>query len=303
MADDNRIELPTRDTTPTLHEEPENVSRPKDNGRIDLTTPKPVAPELTASPETEQKPEEAPKEESTNVEAPKDDDIEMLRKKRKELEEDNFKYRDRLRRERENSEELKARLERLESSVSSVSSDKEFDAQVRETQAELGVDEESAKKLVRTVRKISQPKQENQPLNPVQKAAKEFASQASEAMDEFSDWDSHRQKMTELLEADIKANGELKALKRGPLYYYAESRRLTQGDPESAKAQGRKEMAEKVNQKNLSVSESSRNSHGRPTPQVKWTRESIQELARNNPDEYMKRRPEIMAAMSRGEIQ
>jgi hypothetical protein len=300
MAEDVKsVELPNRTNRAVIHEDTKPVAKPSDNGRIDLT--RTVTPSVTIPPEPKATEEKEPKEAITEA-VPADDDLETLKKKRKELEEDNFKYRERSRREREENLELKARLERVEASVSHVSGDKELDEATRQVQSELGIDEDAARKLARTIRNVGRPKTESPVLNSIQQAAQDFQAKALDAMADFPDWESHRTKMTELLQADIKEFGEVRSLRRGPLYYYSESKRLSQGDPESSRAQGRKEMAEKVNQKNLSVSESSRNSQGKPIVKERWTRESIQALARDNPEEYAKRRTEIIRAMNNGEV-
>ena len=95
---------------------------------------------------------------------------------------------------------------------------------------------------------------------------------------------------------------ETQHLKKSPDYYYAQAK-----SNQSSRQEGRREMAEKINQKNLASSESSKTATSSGPKPVKYTRELISKKkaeAQKSKDWswFDKHRAAIDNALARGEI-
>ena len=206
---------------------------------------------------------------------------------------------DDLKRERARRRELQAEIQALREQVQSISSNTQTNSVVSEVARELGIDEESAKKFVNVTQKLTGNKpQTNQVTVEEQRLVEGFKNQVEEVREEYPDWDVMSNAMQNKFMEDYHKNPML-ALQRGPEFYYLKAKSSQTKSVQSALKQGQEEMAQRINNKNISSVESSRNGNVKPVAPSKWTREKIASMS---VDEYRRNRAEIEMAMNRGEI-
>lgn len=139
------------------------------------------------------------------------------------------------------------------------------DPDVKQIQDELGVDEESARKLNSVLNSKLQ-KLAPKPTEIYTEESAHFQEEANIVSREYRDWESNRPVMEKLFLEQAAINPSL-ALQRGPEYYYLKARQLGASDTDTARAEGRREIAQKINEKNVAQS-------GSNTPTPKPTTDS-----------------------------
>jgi hypothetical protein len=194
---------------------------------------------------------------------------------------------DELIKERQRRREAEARLEEVGKEKSSPSDD-----EVKTIAADLGVDEETAKKL----KKHFGPKESS--YNELEILQKKFAKRSAELAQDYPDWQEQMSEMTKLFEQDHLVDPRF-ALSQDPEKYYLKAKLLRRQEPEISRREGAKEAIEKLNQQSMASTESAKNSTPKPTGGPKWTRAKIASL---KPSEYDKVRGEILEAARLGQI-
>jgi hypothetical protein len=227
----------------------------------DTSTPEPV--------------QEAPKSEASEVKVTQ----EVIKKEKK------YVPLDELISERQRRREADKKLKELEDRVNKLSADDP----VKKIATDLGVDEETARKL--NAHFGSKP--QSTTYSAEEQLKVEFQSKCEDYAIEHEDWFELKNEMSKLLDADVQKRGLMQALKNDPEKYYLKAKLLRQTDPEKARLQGAKETVEKLNQQNLATSEASKSSP-KPSGEPKWTREKVAALSHS---EYLKHEKEIKAAL------
>ena len=198
--------------------------------------------------------------------------------------------------ERQRRRELE---EQLEAERASKKSTEPLD-RVKKIQAELGVEEEVAKSLDKVLNEYTAPlTAKSSEQERLQKKINQFAEKAADAALAHEDWDDLKADMEKIFQEKYEKDPHY-ALTLHPEDYYFQAKGRRGQSPEQARQQGAKEALDKVNSKNLAVTETGRNSSStKPEPPKKWTRERLKSLSHA---EYLKYESEIKAAIARGDF-
>lgn len=197
---------------------------------------------------------------------------------------------DELIKERQKRRSLEDRLEAVERRMSESAPNNA----VKDISSELGVDEESAKKLHAVLSKYSGNGQKaNEEL--VMLDAK-FRTRVGEVAGSFEDWDEMKPEMEKILQERYQVDPK-RALSEDPenYYYQAVARKSLE---EKRQNKLKQESKEKKESQNLASVERG-GTPSRPPSKNVWTREKIRELS---PSDYEKHRSEIERAIARGEV-
>jgi hypothetical protein len=205
-----------------------------------------------------------------------------------------------LQKERQRRRELQERLDRVEGKINSFEQEKTGSDLAKKAQAMLDLDEVSARKLASFLSEaVSKPQGKTE--NTAQRLTEQFVRESTEAAEEHEDWNTYQNSMQQLFQEEFQRSGE-RAFQRGPEYYYAKAKLQSGNSATDLRQQGKQEMADKINQKNLAVTESAKSGMGKPSPRKRWNRAEIMNLARTNPGEYEAKRHEIHQAFLSGEV-
>ena len=206
------------------------------------------------------------------------------------------KERQRRREAERRNRELMEKLDQIENRVNTLG-EPDLESEIAD---ELGLDREAAAKLTKAIKKVTgkqAPKKQESDLD--QNKARDFIMRANEASQDFDDWADVKDEMESVFEERFRRVGN-KAFEVDPEDYYFQAKGRLGLSNAQARQAGKSEAIRKVNQKNLAVTESSRNSTGKPIPPTTWTRAKIQEAIDNG--SYDKHRAEILDLYAKGKI-
>ena len=204
-----------------------------------------------------------------------------------------------LQRQRGVIRELKAEIENLKV-VKETGRQSEDD--VKWIAEELGVPEDDAKKLNRILEKklerLSRPGQDPR-VAEVKKLEEGFISKVNDVKHDFEDWDEYGSEMQKAFVAEVSRLNEaggnpLDAFRKDPDYYYYKAKSSKVTSASEAHFQGKKEMANKINQKNAASAE--RSNSTKPKMTQTWTRDRIEKMS---VADYSKHESEINDALRR----
>lgn len=190
--------------------------------------------------------------------------------------------------ERKRRRELQERLDALEAKIK----EKEQPNKVKEIMDDLQVDEETAVKLAKHFAPTQQAPDEITVLTD------RFRKKAEDVSADYPDWTDLQQDMAEEFQKVYEKNPKL-ALSESPEKYYFLAKLRNQNDPEKARREGAREVANKVNSKNLATTESAKNGSTKveDAKPKKFTRAWLKSLSQ---DEFEKHHAEINAELMRG---
>lgn len=198
---------------------------------------------------------------------------------------------------RQEQEDLRQRFDKVQGS----SDDEEL---VSEAEKELGIDRESAKKLLRLQKKVVEKsstksnQQPNQPTinDPVLSAMNDFKRRASESSMDYEDWDSMIPSMQAIMSREIEQNG-ISAYYKSPDYYYSKALKARQLSESSVK----KEVEiDKINNTSASTVETGSKQIGQ-TSSSKLT-QAVFDANRNNPKWVKENIGEIKELWRKGKL-
>jgi hypothetical protein len=203
------------------------------------------------------------------------------------------------RQRRREAEESRIRLEQelqdIRSTVNTIKSKEAVEQEVQDAMNDLGLDEENARKLVAYNQKREQRTKGNT-LNQdaIQRLQKDFVKKVQDASTAYHDWSDYGSEMQKEFEKEYQQNG-VAAFKKSPDYYYALAK-----TNKSVHQQGQREMANKINQKNLASMESSKVPSSKPKPKVNL----MDELKKHSGDTdwWEKNKARYDEALAKGEI-
>jgi hypothetical protein len=202
-----------------------------------------------------------------------------------------YKERNRRKAAEEELGKLRTRMDELDTKFSKVSQMQDDDELVTEAEKDLGIDKESAKKLLNLQRKVAEraaPKQTQTTINdPVLQAMDGFKKRASEASQDYEDWNEMIPAMQAIMSKEIEQNG-LGAYNKSPEYYYSKALRAQRESEQRVK---KEDIVDKSNTTQMATSESGSSSSGRSAStkitqavwdanrtDVKWVRENESEI-------------------------
>lgn len=186
-----------------------------------------------------------------------------------------------LQRERARRRNLEAELQEIKGLLKN--SSVVADPDVKKIQEELGVDEDSARKL-NSVINDKLKKAVPQVKDVYAEESANFSEEANIVSQGYGDWDNHRPVMEKLFLEQANVNPQL-ALQRGPEYYYLKAKSLRPSDIDSARAEGRREIAQKINEKNVAQS-GSNTPTPKPVPDGRDLGSKLRDMA---PSEFARR--------------
>jgi hypothetical protein len=202
-----------------------------------------------------------------------------------------------LQKERARRRELEDRIAALEIEKSKTKSNT---AAIEAVKSKLGLNDEQAADFVEAVGKVNDTKKD--PVDEeLKRIAPRFAAKAEEVSQDYEDWGDYRAEMQKLLEDKYSAIGAKALLLDPEDYYHLAKSRVATREAREARQAGRKEMADKINSKNLATTGSSRTS-APPSGKKVWTKDEIREKSQQK-GWYEKNRDEILSAMQQGRIQ
>ena len=171
-----------------------------------------------------------------------------------------YKERNRRKAAEEELGKLRTRVDDLDTKFSKVSRLQDDDELVAEAEKELGIDKEAARKLLNIQRKVaerSNPKQNQTVINdPVLQAMDGFKKRASEASQDYEDWNEMIPAMQVIMSKEIEQNG-LGAYNKSPEYYYSKALKAQQASDQRVK---KEDAVEKSNVAEMATTESGNSS-------------------------------------------
>lgn len=187
--------------------------------------------------------------------------------------------------ERQRRRDLEKKIEELERKISS----KETPSKVRELMEDLDLDESTAAKLAKHI---------TPPQDEIKTLEESFRRQAEDISGDYPDWFELQQEMAEELNA-IYSKDPKRALSQSPEIYYLKAKaRLSKG-VDQARQEGARDAANKINSKNLAVTESAKNGtvKAENNKPKKFTRAWLKTLSQ---EDFVKYHNEINAELARG---
>lgn len=187
--------------------------------------------------------------------------------------------------ERQRRRDLEAKIEALERKMS----EKETPSKVKELMEDLDLDETTATKLAKHI---------TPPANKLASLEDSFRKKAEDISGDYPDWFELQQEMAEELNAVYSKNPEY-ALSQSPETYYLKAKLRASKDSDTARQEGARDVATKINQKNLATTESAKNGtvkSGDNKPR-KFTKAWLKTLSQ---DDFVKYHKEINAELERG---
>lgn len=188
--------------------------------------------------------------------------------------------------ERQRRRQIEEKLDALERQIRS----NEHPNDLKEIMDDLGVDEDTAKKL----KKHFAPK--NNASDPLANLQESFRKKAEDISADYDDWHDLQQDMAEELRV-VYEQDPVRALSQSPETYYLKAKLKKSSVPQ--KDDSARELAEKINQKNLATTESAKNGTVKPSSGApkKFTRAWLTSLSN---DDFRKYHSEINAELARG---
>lgn len=139
-------------------------------------------------------------------------ELQKERARRRQAEDDNLR--------------IRQEIDEIRTNVSRFNQSKDEDDLVNEAEKSLGIDREQARKLIDLQKKVaekSSPKvSQSQLQDPIIRAMDEFKKRATEASNDYDDWNEMIPSMQAVMAREIEANGAM-AYAKSPEYYYSKA--------------------------------------------------------------------------------
>jgi hypothetical protein len=192
---------------------------------------------------------------------------------------------------------LRAEQQEIKNSLYKMKSSQDEDELVIEAEKELGLDRESARKLLNLQKKVvdrSKSKETSQQFtDPSLIAMDDFKRRAYEASQNYEDWNDMIPAMQAIMAREIEQNG-LSAYKRSPDYYYSKA---LKGQMQSKETVQKENLLDRQNNISASVTETG-------SGEIKSTgskiTQAIFDANRKNPQWIQENSDEIRALANRG---